>query len=137
MKTVLPVGIWIAIVSTLIGGAMAQDAGSLLVSDTAVGARMIGDDGLVLISCSVNHTQGPGQIVGVAARIYHGNLITIYPTLYDDGTHGDHIADDGIFALEISAPRGVDQIRVVFSAVDKSRQEVESESLTVSLSDLR
>ena len=83
--------------------------------------------GKVLISCQVSHPLGPMHIKNVAATVYQGGWITTHPVLYDDGTHGDVTADDGIYSLEIQAAKTPSEARIVFYASDKDRNEIESE----------
>jgi hypothetical protein len=85
--------------------------------------------GKVIISCQVSHPFGPIHIENVAASVYHGGWITTYPVLYDDGTHGDMTASDGIYSLEIQAAKTPCEARIVFHASDKERNEIESEPL--------
>jgi hypothetical protein len=81
----------------------------------------------VLISCQVSHPLGPMHIENFAASVHHGGWITTHPVLYDNGTHGDVTADDGIYSLEIQAAKTPGEARIVFHASDKDRNEIESE----------
>lgn len=60
--------------------------------------ELISSDEKILISCRVSHPLGLNYIKKVAATIYHGKFVTCYLTLYDDGTHGDKVANDGIYS---------------------------------------
>ena len=83
----------------------------------------------VLISCHVFHGRGPMQIARVGAALFHGDLVTVYPVLYDDGTHGDMTSGDGVYSVEIQAGETPCDQRIIFSASDKSRNEIESEPI--------
>ena len=110
----------------LAGVCWAQDA-SLTISDGKIEPNATSPNGEALISCRVQHSEGPQQIEGVAAILFHVKRNTSYPRLYDDGTHGDRGAGDGVYSLTVQAPREVGEGRVVFSAIDKQRYEIESD----------
>ena len=83
----------------------------------------------VLISCRVVCPDGPSSVEAVAATADHGNWVTTFPKLYDDGTHGDEVANDSVYSLEIQAAYGPGEEKIVFIAVDRDRNEIESEPL--------
>ncbi len=87
----------------------------------------------VIISCRVSHPQGPTFVDRVAANVFGEDRNTTYPMLYDDGTHGDKVAGDGVYSLEIQAPDTASEVRIVFVAVDKDRNEIESEPVIVTV----
>ena len=99
---------------------------SLTLAETKVEPSNVNAGGRVVISCQVTHSDGPINIERVAARVSSGNLNTSYPMLYDDGTNGDMVADDGIYSLEITAGNIAGEAKIVFIAVDTERNEIES-----------
>jgi hypothetical protein len=110
----------------------AEDS-ALAISGMKVEPSTVGPGGKVLISCRVTHTSGPMSIERVAATVSSGNLNSSYPMLYDDGTNGDAVADDGIYSLEITAGATVGEERIVFIAVDTDRNEIESEAVILTV----
>jgi hypothetical protein len=99
----------------------------LSIVDTKVDPSNVDAGGRVVISCQVTHSDGPINIERVAARVSSGNLNTSYPMLYDDGTNGDMVAEDGIYSLEITtAGNTAGEAKIVFIAVDTERNEIES-----------
>ena len=66
---------------------------------------------------------GPTNIERGAATVFHGDWVTSYPMLNDDGTNGEQIADDGIYSLEVKAPDTVGEAEIVFHAVDTDKNE--------------
>jgi len=46
--------------------------------------------------------------------------------LYDDGTNGDMVAEDGIYSLKITPGNTVGEAKIVFIAVDTEQNEIES-----------
>ncbi len=54
-----------------------------------------------------------------------GQTIVGIPQLYDDGTHGDKVADDGTYSIEINIPKGAKQIKLLFYVLDTDGNEVE------------
>jgi hypothetical protein len=103
----------------------AQDP-ALTISDIKVEPSTVGPGSMVLISCQVNHSDGLMNIERVAATVSSGNLNSSYPMLYDDGTNGDMVAEDGICSLEISAGNAPGEATIVFIAVDTEHYEIES-----------
>nr|WP_320011077.1 choice-of-anchor X domain-containing protein [uncultured Desulfobulbus sp.] len=85
----------------------------------------------VIVSCNVSHPGGLQAIKTVAARLSTKQLNTSYPNLYDDGTHGDEIAGDGIYSLKITAPTKSGDADIVFTAVDTDNNETESEPVVL------
>jgi hypothetical protein len=105
----------------------------LTITDMKVEPSTVNPGGKVLISCKVTHSAGPMDIERVAATVFHGDWVTAYPKLYDDGTNGDKMADDGIFSIEIKAPNSAGEAKIVFSAVDKDKHEIESEPIILTV----
>lgn len=71
--------------------------------------------------------------VGVEIRGESQNIS--YPYLYDDGLHGDEIAGDYTYSLNISAPQDAGRYQVVFFKV--LPDQTESESVAVVLDVVR
>jgi len=122
-----------AIVAMLIfflwmGTCLAQES-VLTIADSKVEPGSIAACGLVVISCRVSHSGGPALIERVAAVASFSEWNTLFPNLYDDGTNGDKVAGDGIFSLEIQVNVQSGEIKIVFNAVDKERNEIESEPI--------
>ncbi len=103
----------------------AQDS-ALTISGMTVEPGAVGPGGKVLISCQVTHSDGPLNIERLAATISSKNLNSSYPMLYDDGTNGDMMAEDGIYSLEITAGNTAGEAKIVFIAVDAEQNEIES-----------
>ena len=82
-----------------------------------------------VISCRVSNATSSTGIERVAAVASFSEWNTLFPKLYDDGTNGDKVAGDGIFSLEIQANVQHGEIKIVFNAVDKERNETESEPI--------
>lgn len=110
----------------------AQDS-HLSVFNTKAEPGTINIGGKVLISCQVTHLNGPMNIQRVAATVSSGNLNSSYPMLYDDGTNGDVVAEDGIYSLEIPAPGISGEAKIVFIAVDTEHNEIESEPVILTV----
>jgi hypothetical protein len=87
----------------------------------------------LFIMCRINHPEGFSAIESVGATAYYGKWITTFPALYDDGTHGDQVANDGIYSLEIKAANIVGEEKIVFKAVDKYKNEIESEPVVITI----
>ena len=103
------------------------------ITDMKVEPDVVVPVGKVLISCRVTHTNGPINIERVAATISSGNLNSSYPMLYDDGTNGDMVAEDGIYSLEITAGNTAGEAKIVFIAVDTEQNEIESTPVTLTI----
>lgn len=110
----------------------AQDS-ALTISGMKVEPGAVGPGGKVLTSCQVTHSNGPLNIERVAATISSGNLNSLYPMLYDDGTNGDTVAEDGIYSLEISAGNTPGEAKIVFIAMDTEQNEIESAPVTLTI----
>lgn len=54
-----------------------------------------------------------------------GQTIVGIPQLYDDGTHGDKVADDGTYSIEIKIPKGAKQVKLLFYILNTDGNEVE------------
>ena len=100
-----------------------------MITQAKVGPASVMAGKKVLISCHVFHVRGPMYIARVGAALFHGDLVTVYPVLYDDGTHGDMTSGDGVYSVEIQAGETPCDQRIIFSASDKSRNEIESEPI--------
>ena len=98
---------------------------SLTATDMKVTPDTVSPGQKVLISCRVSHTSGAKYIERVSATVFHGKWVTQYPMLYDDGTHGDRVAEDGVYLLEMNAPDTQGEVKILFQAVDTDRNEVE------------
>ena len=110
----------------------AQDS-ALSISGMKVEPSTVGSGNMVLISCQVTHSDGPMNIERVAATVSSGNLNSSYPMLYDDGTNGDKVAEDGIYSLEITAGNTAGEAKIVFIAVDTEQNEIESAPVTLTI----
>lgn len=106
---------------------------ALTISGMKVEPGTVGSGSMVLISCQVTHSDGPMNIERVAATISSGNLNSSYPTLYDDETNGDMVAEDGIYSLEITAGNIAGEAKIVFIAVDTEQNEIESAPVTLTI----
>ena len=106
--------------------AWAQEASGLTILNTRVTPDIVSPGDSVLISCSVSHPLGRAGIIRVAASIFYGNRVTTLPRLYDNATHGDKISGDGIYSINVSAPVNSGQPKIIFYAVAKGRNEIES-----------
>ena len=115
----------------LLSTATWAQAGTLTISGAKAESGAIGAGGKVLLTCQVVHSDGPANIARVAAMVSIGNLNTSYLMLYDDGTNGDMVADDGIYSLEITAPDTVGEAKIVFSAADTEKNEIESSAISL------
>jgi len=89
--------------------------------------------GIVLLSCRVSHSKGPMVIERVAVTTSFEQWSAMYPSLYDDGTHGDSVGGDGIYSLLIRVPDVTGEAIVVFHASDKEGNETESEPTLLTL----
>ena len=110
----------------------AEDS-ALTISGMKVEPSTVGSGGKVLISCQVIHFDGPMNIERVAATVSSGNLNTSYPMLYDDGTNGDIVAEDGIYSLEITAGNTAGEAKIVFISVDTEQNEIESDPVILTV----
>lgn len=108
----------------------AEDS-ALTISGMTVEPGVVCPGAKVLISCQVTHSDGPLNIERVAATVSSGNLNSSYPTLYDDETNGDMVAEDGIYSLEITAGNTAGEAKIVFIAVDTEQNEIESAPATL------
>ena len=129
MKRVL---ITVSMLILLSGISLAGDS-SLTISDMTVDPSTVSSGGNILISCQVTHSDGPMNIERVAATVSNGNLNSSYPMLYDDGTNGDKVAEDGIYSLEITAGNTAGESNIVFIAVDTEHDETESEPMILTV----
>ena len=70
-------------------------------------------------------TVAPESIERLAVDANFGKTIVGIPQLYDDGTHGDKVADDGTYSIEIKIPEGAKQVKLLFYVLDTDGNEVE------------
>lgn len=110
----------------------AQDP-ALTISDIKVEPSTVGPGSMVLISCQVTHSDGLMNIERVAATVSSGNLNSSYPMLYDDGTNGDMVAEDGVYSLEIKAVNTPGEAKIIFIAVDTEQDEIESDAVILTV----
>ena len=108
-------------------------AGHLAISDTKVEPNPAVRGEEVLISCTVTHSAGPMNIERVAATAFESGRTTAYTRLYDDGTHGDKSARDGVYSLQIKASDATGIERIVFQAVELDKHEIESEAIILTV----
>ena len=130
MKRVL---ITVSMLILLLSGISLAGDSSLTISGMKVEPSTVGPGSMVLISCQVTHSDGPLNIERVAATVSSGNLNSSYPMLYDDGTNGDMMAEDGIYSLEISAGNTPGEAKIVFIAVDTEQNEIESDPVILTV----
>jgi len=110
----------------------AQEA-SLTITGMSAEPATVSPGGKALISCRVSHPGGPMSIERVAATVIHGDVVSVYPKLYDDGTHGDKVSDDGIYSSEIKAANTAGESKITFHAVDTSKNEINSEPIILTI----
>ncbi|MFH1146223.1 MAG: choice-of-anchor X domain-containing protein [Pseudomonadota bacterium] len=103
----------------------------MTITDAKVDPGTVGAGGTILISCRVTHSVSPNAVERVAATVFAGNRVAGYQMLYDDGTNGDKTAYDGVYSLEIEAPKTPGEAKVVFNAVDTEKNETESEPVVL------
>lgn len=106
--------------------ALAQEAG-LSVTNMRAEPASVAPGGKVLLSCRVIHPGGSGAIERVAATVSGKARMTSFTMLHDDATHGDRSAGDGVYSLRIRAPKAAGEYQIVFQAVGKDRNEVQSQ----------
>lgn len=106
---------------------------TLTITDMKAEPSTVNPGGKVLISCRVTHSAGHMNIERVAATVSHGDWVTAYQKLYDDGTNGDALPDDGIYSLEIKVPDNAGEAKIVFHAVDIDKNEIDSESIILTV----
>ncbi len=83
------------------------------------------EQGTVVISCEPFHQEGKGFFQRVAVDVNWGKVIVGIPCLYDDGTHGDKKADDGIYSVKVSVPDGAGRVSLRFYLLDVNGDEAE------------
>jgi hypothetical protein len=106
----------------------AQQPG-LSITDMKVEPATVKAGGKVRLSCRVVHSAGSGVIERVAATVSEKDRVTGYPSLYDDGTHGDKAAQDGLYSIVIAVSEIPGERKIRFQAVSTDKQEVESEPI--------
>jgi|WetSurMetagenome_2_1015567.scaffolds.fasta_scaffold01405_3 hypothetical protein len=109
----------------LVGRCSALEA-SLSITEMTVEPAAAAPGEMMLISCRVIHAKGPMFIERVAATMLHTEHNSSYPMLFDDGTHGDRTARDGLFSLQIKAPEVPGEGRLIFEALAVDKVEIES-----------
>jgi hypothetical protein len=109
----------------LVGGCYAGE-GSLSITEMTVEPAAAAPGEMMLISCRVIHAKGPMFIERVAATMFHAEHNSSYPMLFDDGTHGDRTARDGVFSLQIKVPEVPGEGRLIFEALAVDKVEIES-----------
>ncbi len=105
----------------------------LLITDMKAEPSIINPGGQVLLTCQVNHPEGPMFINRVAATVYQGENNTGYPSLYDDGTNGDIEPGDGIYSLAITASNEAGAAQIIFHAVDAEEHEIDSDPISLTI----
>ena len=103
----------------------AQEA-PLSISEMRIEPATAAPGQVMLISCRVVHAKGPMFIERVAATVLQTENHASYPMLFDDGTHGDRVARDGVYSLQIKAPEVPGEGRIVFEALAVDKVEIES-----------
>lgn len=83
----------------------------------------------VLLSCRVLHAKGPMFIERVAATVFHADHNYAYTMFFDDGSHGDRVARDGVYSLRIQAPEVPGAGRIVFQTLAVDKVEIESAAI--------
>jgi hypothetical protein len=117
----------------LLSGIAWTQESTFTITDIKAEPAAISPGGKALISCKVTHSAGPMNIERVAATVFHGDRVTAYPMLYDDGTNGDIASEDGIYSLEIKSPDTVGEAKIVFHAVDTDKNEIDSEAIILTV----
>lgn len=110
----------------LLSSAEAQPA----ISEARVEPAVVAPGGEYLVSC---RPAAPAGLKAVTVELLHGGWITVYPRLYDDGTHGDARANDGVYSLRLKAPDRPGTVIVVISVADAQGREVDSEPLVLTV----
>jgi len=105
----------------------------LTITNMKAEPNIVAPGGNVLISCQATHIQGPAFIRVVAATAYHGEWMTEYPKLYDDGSNGDNEPGDGIYSRAIKAYDAAGTAEIVFHAADKDGNEIDSEPVYLTI----
>jgi hypothetical protein len=123
---------WVIILITMIA-TNTISAEEFSISNAKVDPESIIRMGKLLLSCTVKHSSGASGINRVAASMSTDVINFAYPLLYDDGTHGDKIANDGIYSLEINSPASSGSAKIVFFAVDAGMNEIESEPVILNI----
>ncbi len=83
------------------------------------------EQGTVVISCRPYHQEGKEFFQRVAVDVNWDKEIVGIPILYDDGTHGDRKADDGIYSAMVSVPEGATRVSLKFYLLDINGDEAE------------
>jgi len=129
MNNTIRLGILLAVLLVAGNTTWAQESSGLTITDTRVIPGSVGLGESIQIFSKVSHPLGKRAIMRVAATVFHGNKITTLPRMFDDGTHGDHTPDDGLYSLIVDEALKPGQCKIIIYAVDKDRNEIESEPL--------
>lgn len=126
-----PIRLFIGILFTLatIATPLGAQQSRLSITDMKVEPATVKAGGKVRLSCRVVHPGGSGAIERVAATVSEKDRVTGYPRLYDDGTHGDKAAQDGLYSIVIAVSDVSGERKIRFQAVSTDKQEVESEPI--------
>jgi hypothetical protein len=114
------------IVSLIVSTSGAQQPG-LSIVDMRVEPATVKSGGKVRLSCRIICPAGSGAVERVAATVSEKDRVTGYPRLYDDGTHGDKAAQDGLYSIVIRVSEVTGERKIRFQAVSIDKQEIESE----------
>lgn len=110
----------------------AQEA-PLTITDIKAEPSIVNPGVQVLITCRVDHPEGPMFINKVAATVHQDENNTGYPALYDDGTNGDIEPGDGIYSLAIAASNEAGAAQIIFHAVDTEGHEIDSDPISLTI----
>lgn len=100
---------------------------ALTVTDMKVEPATVKPGGKVRLSCRVDQGGGSGAVERVAATLAEKDRVTGYPRLYDDGTHGDKAAGDGLYSIVVRVSEAPGERKIRFQAVSTDKQEIESD----------
>lgn len=117
----------------LICGSSWADESDLSISDPAVAPNTVTGGNLVLISCGVQHAAGPASIKRVAALVTYDEVVASFPDLFDDGTNGDEVPEDGIYSRLIPVMDNPGVAQITFTAVDIENNELDSATVPLNV----
>jgi|GEM_PF-6715966 hypothetical protein len=89
--------------------------------------------GTAILTVAVQHSSGPEAIKTVAAAVTGSERGATFPRLYDDGTHGDSAANDGLYSLEVDLGSKHGEYSVTYYVVDHKGAEITTEPMTFTL----
>lgn len=108
-------GLWLAVYLVVgIDAVLACDNAGVSPDHSALGSR-------ITLTC-----ESSADVKQVAVQIIGQQWNVSYPFLYDDGTHGDAVAEDQIYTLEIASPTVAGSYSVTFIRVFSDQTETES-----------